>query len=398
MSASGELTIVQLNDSHGYLDQHLELFWSGGEAAYAPAGGMPRIKRIVDGIRAETGGDMLFFDCGDTIHGTHAAVESKGRAVVPIANELGLDAWTAHWEFAWGPEHLKEIAAEMDHPLLAINCYDEETDEPAFDTTRVIERAGLRIGVIGIAAVIVDRTMPAHFSEGIYMTMGNEELPGEIRRLREEEACDLIVVVSHLGFPQEVKLAKQVDGIDVLLSGHTHNRLHRPTVVNGAIIFQSGCHGSFLGRLDCTVADGEIRNFEHSLVIVGDDVEPDRELQGMVDEITQPGADALAEVVGETRTGLYRAKTLESTMDNLLLQSLLAETGAQMAFSNGWRYGAPVQPGPITVGDLWNIIPVNPPVSTCVLTGAELREMLEENLERTFARDPWDQMGGYVKR
>jgi 2',3'-cyclic-nucleotide 2'-phosphodiesterase (5'-nucleotidase family) len=85
-------------------------------------------------------------------------------------------------------------------------------------------------------------------------------------------------------------------------------------------------------------------------------------------------------------------------MDNLLLQSLLDASGAQMAFSNGWRYGAPIEPGPITVGDLWNIIPVNPPVSTCTLTGAELREMLEQNLERTFAHDPWDQMGGYVKR
>lgn len=398
MAASGELTILQLNDSHGYLDQHLELFWSGGEPTFAPAGGFPRIKRIADGIREETDGKMLFFDCGDTIHGTHAAVSSEGLGVVPIANQLGLDAWTAHWEFAWGPEHLKEIAGEMNHPLLAINCYDEATDKHVFDTTRIIERAGLRIGVVGVAATIVDKTMPAHFSEGVYLTMGDEELRLEIEHLRGDEDCDLIVVISHLGFPQEVKLAKETDGIDVLLSGHTHDRLYRAVRVNGAIIFQSGCHGSFLGRLDCTIDDGRIASWEHRLLVVGDDVEPDWELQGMVREVTAPEADAMAEVVGETRTPLFRAKVLDSTMDNLLLQSLLDETGAQMAFSNGWRYGAPVKPGPITVGDLWNIIPVNPPVSTCTLTGAELREMLEENLEHTFARDPWNQMGGYVKR
>lgn len=398
MPASGNLTIVQLNDSHGYLDQHLELFWSDGRETYAPAGGFPRIKRIVDGIREETGGDMLFLDCGDTIHGTYAAVQSQGEAVVPIANELGLDAWTAHWEFAWGPDHLKEIADSMNHPLLAINCYDEKTDEHVFDSTRIIERAGFRIGVVGIAATIVDKTMPAEFGEGIYMTMGDEELRLEIEHLRGDEECDLIVVISHLGFPQEAKLAREIEGIDVLLSGHTHNRMYRAVVIDDTIIYQSGCHGSFLGRLDCTVSDGEIAAFDHSLLVVGDDVEPDWELQGMVREATEPDADMLAEVVGETRTGLYRAKTLESTMDNLLLQSLLDETGAQMAFSNGWRYGAPVQPGSITLGDLWNIIPVNPPVSTCTLTGAELRAMLEENLERTFASDPWDQMGGYVKR
>jgi S-sulfosulfanyl-L-cysteine sulfohydrolase len=398
MSASGDLTILQLNDSHGYLDQHLELFWSGGEPSYAPAGGLPRIKRVADEIRREVNGDLLFFDCGDTIHGTHAAVQSKGRAVVPIINRLGLDAWTGHWEFAWGPDHLKEIAGEMNHPLLAINCYDEETDEHTFESTRIIERAGFRIGVIGIAAVIVDRTMPDHFSEGTYMTIGDEELRLEIEHLRGDEDCDLIVVISHLGFPQEVKLAQKVEGIDVLLSGHTHNRLFHAVEVNGAIIFQSGCHGSFLGRLDCHVEDGEIAAYDHSLMVVSDEIEPDWELQGMVREVTEPNAEALAEVVGDTRTGLFRAKTLESTMDNLLLQALLYETGAQMAFSNGWRYGAPIQPGPITLGDLWNIIPVNPPVSTCALSGAELREMLEQNLERTFAADPWEQMGGYVKR
>lgn len=85
-------------------------------------------------------------------------------------------------------------------------------------------------------------------------------------------------------------------------------------------------------------------------------------------------------------------------MDNLLLQSLLEISGAQVVFSNGWRYGAPILPGPITLNDLYNIIPFNPPVSTVDLTGDEIWMMLEENLEHTFARDPYHQMGGYLKR
>ena len=85
-------------------------------------------------------------------------------------------------------------------------------------------------------------------------------------------------------------------------------------------------------------------------------------------------------------------------MDNFLLQALLESTGAQMAFSNGWRFGAPIIPGDITVNDLYNMIPMNPPISTVELTGEEIVAMLEENLERTFARDPYNQMGGYVKR
>jgi 2',3'-cyclic-nucleotide 2'-phosphodiesterase (5'-nucleotidase family) len=89
---------------------------------------------------------------------------------------------------------------------------------------------------------------------------------------------------------------------------------------------------------------------------------------------------------------------MEATMDNLLLQALIDVGGAELAFSNGWRYGAPVVPGPVTFNDLWNIIPTNPPISVCELSGAELWEMMEENLERTFSHDPYKQMGGYVKR
>ncbi len=77
---------------------------------------------------------------------------------------------------------------------------------------------------------------------------------------------------------------------------------------------------------------------------------------------------------------------------------MLESTGAQLAFSNGWRYGAPIIPGEVTLNDLYNIIPMNPPISTVELTGEEIVAMLEENLERTLARDPYDQMGGYVKR
>ena len=95
-----------------------------------------------------------------------------------------------------------------------------------------------------------------------------------------------------------------------------------------------------------------------------------------VDELIRqalaPYKNDLSEVVGETATALNRGTTLEATMDNFLLQALLESTGAQLAFSNGWRYGAPIVPGKITLNDLYNIIPMNPPVSTVELTGEEI--------------------------
>jgi 2',3'-cyclic-nucleotide 2'-phosphodiesterase (5'-nucleotidase family) len=387
-----------MNDSHGYLDLHQEHFWVGDHAEYRKTGGHGRIAALLKLIRQQNPGRVLAFDCGDTIHGTYPAVKTEGQALVPILNAMDFDAMTAHWEFAYGPERFKAITAQLDYPMLAVNCYDDASGNRVFEPYIVREAGGLRVGIVGIAATIVDKVMPAWFSEGISFTLGNEELPGIIRKLRKEENVDLVVVISHLGFPQEMKLAGEVDGIDVLLSGHTHNRIYKPAVVNDTIVMQSGCHGSFLGRLDLEVDDGHVVDYQHTLITVSEDIAPDPEVQQLVDEARAPYQAALSDVVGQTATALNRYRVLEATMDNLLLQSLLDVTGAQLAFSNGWRYGAPIPPGPITMEDLWRVIPVNPPVSVCKLTGDELWTMMEENLERTFARDPYDQMGGYVKR
>jgi 2',3'-cyclic-nucleotide 2'-phosphodiesterase (5'-nucleotidase family) len=195
-----------------------------------------------------------------------------------------------------------------------------------------------------------------------------------------------------------VKLAQEVKGIDVLLSSHTHNRLFAAKQVGDTIIIQSGSHGSFLGRLDLAIQDRRVMNYQHALIVVGEDIQPDKEIQSLVDEALAPYREELSQVVGHSSTALNRNTMFESTMDNLLLQSLLEHTGAQLAFSNGWRYGAPVVPGPIILNDLWNIIPDNPPLSMVDLSGEEIHTMLEENMEHTFSHDPYHQMGGYVKR
>lgn len=395
---TGNLTLLQMNDSHGYLEPHQELFYAGGPPEYRLAGGYARIATILEEVRDAQPGRVLSFDCGDTIHGTYPAVQSKGEAFIPILNALGFDAMTAHWEFAYGPEQFRKVARGLNYPVLAENCYDDASGDLVFLPYTVCETEGLQVGVIGIAATIVDKVMPDSFSEGIHFSLGKAELPGHITHLRDEEGVDLVVVISHLGFPQDAKLAGEVDGIDILLSGHTHNRLFEPAVVNGTIIIQSGCHVSFLGRLDVTVENRRVKRFSHELIVIGDEIRPEPEVEEMVEGIMDPHREYLSRVVGETRTDLNRNTVLEATMDNLLLQALMDATGAEMAFSNGWRYGAPIPPGPITVNDLWNIIPVNPPVSTVEITGRELRAMMEENLERTFARDPYHQMGGYVKR
>ena len=398
MNPRRTITLLQINDTHGYLEPHPELFWAGLQAEYRTAGGYARLLTIFKRVRQERNGAVIALDNGDTFHGTFHTVESRGEALIEPVNRFGLEAWTVHWDFAYGPDRMRELAAKLNHPLLACNCYVKATGELAYPAFTVIERSGVRVGIIGIAATILDKTMPPRFSEGLRFTLGNEELPGHIRTLRERERVELVVVLSHLGFPQDAKLASEVEGIDVLLSGHTHNRMDQPLVVNGATIIQSGCHGAFVGRLDVELDGGQLGAIHHQLIHVDDSIPADPDMERLIEDIVSPHRQMLSEVVGQTKTALNRNTFLESTMDNFLLQAVAEAADTSIAFSNGWRYGAPIPPGPVTVNDLWNIVPPNPPVSTVELTGHEIWEMIEENLEHTLAADPYQQMGGYVKR
>ncbi|OKY78922.1 MAG: 5'-nucleotidase/2',3'-cyclic phosphodiesterase related esterase [Candidatus Methanohalarchaeum thermophilum] len=380
------------------MEPHQELFWKDGDEVYRETGGLARISSFIEN-KFESSSRAVFLDNGDTFHGTYVPVKNKGIRMAEVMNELGIDAMTLHWEFAYGPERVKELEDELSYPILAINCYREEDEERLFDPYKIIERNGLKIGIIGIAATIVDKTMPKEFSEGIYFTLGDQELPYFINLLKEEENVDLILVLSHLGFPQEARLAKEVDGIDVLLSGHTHNRLYEASEINNTIIYQSGCHGSFIGELNLKMKDNKIKDYRHILNIIDKSIEEDKEITETINKIKEPYKDYLSKKVGKSIDGLHRYNVMESKMDNLLLKSIRDFKNTQLAFSNGWRYGSPIPPdSEITVENLWQIVPANPPVSTCDLKGKEIWDMMEENLEKTFSRNPYNQMGGYIKR
>lgn len=391
------LTLLQINDTHGYLEPHPELFWTAEGPVLREAGGFARIASIFASARQDNPGGVLAFDNGDTFHGTPELVESRGAAAVPVLNALGLSAMTGHWDFAYGPARAVELAAALRYPFLAANCHPLTPDAPRFAPTTICEAAGERVGVIGLAATILDKTMPPAFSEGLRFTDGVEECREHHARLRAE-GCGLIVVLSHLGLPQDCALADAVDGIDVLLSGHTHNRLEAPVERNGALLIQSGCHGSFVGRLDLQIEAGRIAGFTHRLIPVDADLPEDPAMARLVAKACAATAALSQQVVGRSPVLLHRATCLDAPMDDVLLAAIAAAAGTEIAFSNGWRYGAPIAPGPVTEHDLRCIVPTDPPVEIVDLTGAEILAMLEANLEATFSGSALRQRGGYVKR
>jgi len=395
---SGRITLLQINDAHGYLEQHQEWFpGTHGKPVFRPAGGYSRIATLVKQIKEETQGRVLFLDNGDTFYGTYPVGQSRGQALIPILQQLGFHAMTAHWDFAYGPARLKELASQLPYPLLAINIYDKETGQLVYEPYTVVNVAGLKIGVIGIASNLVDKTMPASFSEGLRFTLGRDELPGFISEVRAKRV-DLLVVLSHLGFPQDTRLLSEVPGVDVLLSGHTHDRLYQPVLHGGALVIQSGCQGSFLGRLDLEIREGKITDYTHKLIDVAATIAPDPATEALVKQAIAPYAAELEREVGELASGLDRDTCLEATMDNFLLAAIRDAAGTELALTHGWRWGAPIPAGKVTMNDLYNIIPLTVPISTVDLTGAELKELLEDNLEATFSANPFQQQGGYVKR
>ncbi len=389
-----QLSILYVNDVHGYLQPHPELFYEGGNEVTALAGGYPALATCIKQFR-KLQPDTLLFDGGDTFHGTLPLVESKGEVLVPVLNEIGFDSMVGHWDFAYGPEQLIKLAAQLNYPLLGINIYKED-GSLLLQPFLIKQVKDIKIGIIGICSNIIDKTMPGRFSEGLKITSGEEELPHIINQLKIQNV-DIIILLSHNGFPQDLALLARIPGIDICLSAHTHNRLYETGKVNNAIIIQCGCHGSFAGHLQLEVEQKKIINHSYSLITIDSGFQPDPVVKDMVDDILQ-SYGYLQDRVGETSQILHRYNTLNSSMDNLLLSAIAETAGTSIAFSNGWRYGAPIPAGPVSLMDLYNIIPMNPVVSTVELTGTEIINMLEENLERTFSPDPLKQMGGYVKR
>ena len=399
MQATGALTLIQLNDTHAQMNLHWEYFWENGRPVYRKTGGFARLATLIQQIRAQCHGACLLVDCGDEIHGTGVAQWTKGAAIVPPLKALGIDAMTpGNWEFGFGPEVLRSRVAEMGFPVLGCNVSHAVTNLPEFGSSLIREVAGVRVGLLGVTSPIVIERMPRHFGQGLRFADPVEALPRHVHELREKDKVDLVVLISHMGLPQDMKLATAVEGIDIVLSSHTHDRLARPIVVGKTVIIQSGFSGSFLGRLRIEVANGNIRAFEHELIEVTESTVPDPAVQAIVDEQVGPYCDRLNEVVGSIESPLHRMSVLESPMDNLITDSYLSMTGTDVSFSHGWRYGAPLVAGDVTQGDLWQIIPTNPEVFTAEMTGEEIRETIEESLESVYASNPLRQKGGYPIR
>ncbi|NLN96866.1 MAG: bifunctional metallophosphatase/5'-nucleotidase [Eubacteriaceae bacterium] len=394
-----KIGIVQMNDTHANLLPHDDVRYTGAGFQIETMGGYPRIMTKINEYREKHGDNLLVFDNGDTLHGTYEAVISKGEVMIPYLRELGVDAMTFHWDSAYTPRHLKSLEEKLGYPILAANVYHEGTEDHFFQSTEIFFVDGVKFGVIGVASNIIKKNMPEPFWKGAEFTNGIHESRHFVKKLKDE-GVDVIILLSHLGYPQDIELLNRVDGIDICLSGHTHNRIREIEKVNDSYIIQSGSLASSMGYLELVIDQGQIKRINHEYIILDHTVKEDAKMLEMLadDAILNQHKAYLETVVGESLVDLHRASSFYGTMDYLLLDSMRHATGLDIAFSNGWRYGGAIQKGKLTRRDLYYIVPMDPPIMTAEMIGEEIVQMLEENLEATFSKEPFKQMGGYIKR
>lgn len=368
--------------------------------SYGRVGGLDRMATLVKAVRAERPGRTLLLDGGDTWQGSYTSLKTGGADMIRAMNALGVEAMTAHWEFTYGQDRVKEAIGSVKCPFLAGNVRDTTWNEDVFPGEALFERGGVKIAVIGQAFPYTPIANPRYLIPDWSFGINEERLRERVVRARAGGA-DLVVLLSHNGFDVDRKLATRIDGIDVILTGHTHDALPDVVKVGNSLLVASGSHGKFLSRLDIEVKDKRIAAWRYRLIpILSDVIKPDPEMAAIVRDLRAPHEQELDRVVGTTESLLYRRGNFQGTFDDLICDALLAERDAEIALSPGFRWGPTLLPGqPIRVEDIYNQTAITyPNVYRSEFTGAFLKEVLEDVADNLFNPDPYYQQGGDMVR
>lgn len=406
-----EFSILITTDLHAQINTHDEFFWENGQAVYKRRGGLAVLKTMIDTLRKEYPNNILY-DGGDYFHGHAIASLTEGEALIPLMNAFNYDLiLPGNWEVVYKK---KKMLYDMGHSTAAKICANMWHKTNDVDNGTLIYPpywikyiAGAKVGFIGYTDHLVPKRQSPAYSEGIGFTHATENVAKYVQHLKEVEGCGIIMVVTHMGLAQQVGLSNDpsIKGVDFIIGADTHERVRKPIEGKYTRVIECGAFGSFLGKLDIKVMEGKMESFTYELM----DVDPEKyppndDVKNLVKTATAPFASMLNEKIGSTTTPLVRYFVLETPMDNLITDAIMWKFNPDIALSNGFRFCQPLavpkgsKEAIITKEFLWNMLPVDSTAKKGEITGTQLLDWLEKELENAFAKDPSKRFGGWFVR
>ena len=401
----GEHLLRQAGIPAGTPQAHAFTYLDFEQAArrYGKVGGFAHLAALVKRVRAARPGALLL-DGGDTWQGSATSLWTKGADMIGACQRLGVDLMTAHWEFTYGAERVQQAQKELGRiEFLAQNVKTADFGDPVFKPYAMRTMNGVPVAIIGQAFPYTPIANPRYFVPE--WTFGIQET--ELRKIVEEvraKGAQAVVLLSHNGMDVDIKLASRVAGIDAILGGHTHDGMPAPLVVKNAggqtVVTNAGSNGKFLGVLDLEVK-GRVTGFRYRLLPVFANLLPaDPDMQAYIDQVRAPYKAKLEERLAVTEGLLYRRGNFNGTFDQVVLDALMAVKDAEIGFSPGFRWGTSLLPGQAILREhLMDQTAITyPNVTVNSLTGADLKNILEDVADNLFNPDPYLQQGGDMVR
>jgi len=367
---------------------------------YGRVGGYAHLATLVKRVRASRP-HALLLDGGDTWQGSATALWTRGADMIGAQKRLGIELMTAHWEFTYGAERVKQaVDNELGFEFLAQNVKTADFEDPVFKPYSLRSVNGVAVAVIGQAfpytPIANPRHMVAEWTFGIQEPR-LQQLVDEVRA----KGARAVVLLSHNGMDVDLKLASRVRGIDAILGGHTHDGVPAPVLVGRTLVTNAGSNGKFLGVLDLDVGAGGVAGYRYRLLPVFSNLlEADADMAAYIEAVRRPYKAKLEEKLAVTEGLLYRRGNFNGTFDQLILDALLAEKNAEIGFSPGFRWGTTLLPGDaISFEHVMDQTAITYPYSTLnELTGGEIKAILEDVADNLFNPDPYLQQGGDMVR
>ena len=373
---------------------------------YGKVGGFAHLATLVKRLKASRPGCLLL-DGGDTWQGSATALWTNAQDMVDAAKLLGVDVMTAHWEFTYGQDRMKEII-EKDFKgkidFLAQNVKTKDFEDPVFKPFVIKEMNGAKVAIIGQAFPYTPIANPSWLVPDWTFGIQEAELQKQVNEARAQGA-QAVVLLSHNGMDVDLKLATRVTGIDAILGGHTHDGVPKPTMITRTdgqtLVTNAGSNGKFLGVLDIDVSQGKVKAVNYRLLpIFANMLSADPEMQAYIDKVRAPFKAKLEEPLAITEGILYRRGNFAGSVDQVIMDALMQVRGAEIAFSPGFRWGTSLLPGQaITREHVMDQTAITYPWTTVSdIKGDMLKVILEDVCDNLFNPDPYYQQGGDMVR